>query len=375
MIARAMLLAAIAVCCLTAGCENSLLDRSLVFFTNTTLGVEISVSPSDATAPVKLIIGYKRAEGVLNPVYHSQGVEAPVTTDESEALTGGSSYTDEDTSKSGSSSYSKKWSKSVPIPGGPKTIRRYRTEAYSVIAKIAGEVQGKAGGSADGKLSVAQWFATGEAAILLANQPGIAGAVTGSSEIAKEAVQQARYGAGLTGEAQFVAVNILWDIWSISIGDEFPEDARQTIEQSLSAFAREVEIPEAIIFFEPVTVSKDGALHDALVDVSQVVRNEFNRIEGFQKVLVYRNYLSASRGAISVDVNLVLITEGDTQEARNEKARSPSTIEQNTIVSQRVVQTTAWNQLREQISRSPLVIKAVRAFNGALLGTDDGESQ
>ena len=94
MIARAIPLAAIAVCCLTAGCENSLLDRSLVFFTNTTLGVEVSVSPSDATAPVKLIIGYKRSEGVLNPVYHSQGVEAPVTTDESVALTGGSSYTD-----------------------------------------------------------------------------------------------------------------------------------------------------------------------------------------------------------------------------------------------------------------------------------------
>lgn len=195
MIARAILPAAIAVCCLMAGCENSLLDRSLVFFTNTTIGVEVSVSPSDATAPVKLIIGYKRAEGVLNPVYHSQGVEAPVTTDESEALTGGSSYTDNEASKSGSSSYSKKWSKSVPIAGGPKTIQRYRAEAYSVIAKIAGEVQGKAGGSADGKLSVAQWFATGEAAKILARQPGIAGAVTGSSEVAKAAAQQTQFAA------------------------------------------------------------------------------------------------------------------------------------------------------------------------------------
>lgn len=373
MIARAILPAAIAVCCLTAGCENSLLDRSLVFFTNTTLGVEISVSPSDATAPVKLIIGYKRAEGVLNPVYHSQGVEEPVTTDESEALTGGSSHSDKDTSKSGSSSYSKKWSKSVAIPGGPKTIRRYRTEAYSVIAKIAGEVQGKAGGSADGKLSVAQWFATGEAAKILANQPGIAGAVTGSSEIAKEAVEQARYGAGLTGEAQFVAVNILWDIWSIR--DKLADNAKQTIEQSLSAFAREVEIPEAIIFFQAVTVTKDSADHDALVDVTRGVGNDINRVEGFQKVVEYRNRLYDSRDAISADVNTVLITEGDTQEARNEKARSPSTIEQNTIVSQRVVQTTAWNQLHGQISRSALVIKAVRAFSGALLGTDDGESQ
>ena len=193
MITRAIPLAALAVCCLTGGCENTLLDRSLVFFTNTTMGVEVSVSPSDATAPVKLIIGYKRAEGVLNPVYHSQGVKAPATTDESEALAGGSSYTDKETSKSGSNSYSKKWSKSVPIAGGPKTVKRYRTEAYSVIAKIAGEVSGNAGDSAEGKLSVAQWFATGEAAKILAKQPGIAGAVTGSSEIAKEAVEQAKF--------------------------------------------------------------------------------------------------------------------------------------------------------------------------------------
>lgn len=229
MIARAILPAAIAVCCLTAGCENSLLDRSLVFFTNTTIGIEVSVSPSDATAPVKLIIGYKRAEGVLNPVYHSQGVEEPVTTDESEALTGGSSHSDKDTSKSGSSSYSKKWSKSVAIPGGPKTIRRYRTEAYSVIAKIAGEVQGKAGGSADGKLSVAQWFATGEAAKILANQPGIAGAVTGSSEIAKHAADEARFGKKLPESMTRRAVLFLGEMYDHfgKLGTAGDETARQ----------------------------------------------------------------------------------------------------------------------------------------------------
>ncbi len=47
------------------GCENSLLDRSLVFATHTTLGLEVSVSPAATSSPVKLLLGYERSEGVL----------------------------------------------------------------------------------------------------------------------------------------------------------------------------------------------------------------------------------------------------------------------------------------------------------------------
>lgn len=199
MITKVILLTVITACCVLAGCKNSLLDRSLVFFTNTTIGVEISVSPSDATSPVRLIIGYKRAEGVLNPVYHSEGVEVPVTTENAETLTAGSSYADKEAAIRDSRSYSRKWSTSEPIAGGPKTIKRYRPEAYSVIAKIAGDVSGNAGETAQGKLSVAQWFATGEAAKILAKQPGIAGAVTGSSEIAKAAMMS-NFGGSTSGQ-------------------------------------------------------------------------------------------------------------------------------------------------------------------------------
>jgi hypothetical protein len=53
-----------------AGCTNSLIDRSLIFSTNTSLGIDVSVNPSETDSPAKLQIGYKRTEGVLNPVFY-----------------------------------------------------------------------------------------------------------------------------------------------------------------------------------------------------------------------------------------------------------------------------------------------------------------
>ncbi|MHC4861616.1 MAG: hypothetical protein ACYTDY_16170, partial [Planctomycetota bacterium] len=71
-------------------------------------------------------------------------------------------------------------------------VPKYRDEAYSVIAKLESDT-GAGAASADGKLSVAQWFATGEAAKTLAKQPGIAGAVSGSSEIARAAALEPEF--------------------------------------------------------------------------------------------------------------------------------------------------------------------------------------
>ena len=162
--------------CLLGGCyKDSFVDRSLIFATHTTLGLEASVQPTEAaTTPVSLVLGYKRTEGVMNPVYHADGIETP---DKETITTGG--------------------------PGGatPQTIERqgrrprYRDEAYSVLAKFRGDVGGNVQQSAEGQMSVAQWFATGEAAVILAQQPGISGAMSGSSRIAEVAVQErlARY--------------------------------------------------------------------------------------------------------------------------------------------------------------------------------------
>lgn len=172
------------------GCwENSLLDRSLIFSTHTTLGLEIAVSPAETSSPAKILIGYKRTEGVINPVYHSKGI-TPAKKEETTQDSAGK--------------------KTITTENG---AARYRPEAYSVIAKIHGEVGAKAADTAEGTMSVAQWFATGQAAKILAGQPGIAGAVSGSSEIGEAAAREARFAAkleGLNEDYAFMALGIIY---------------------------------------------------------------------------------------------------------------------------------------------------------------------
>jgi hypothetical protein len=172
------------------GCwEDSLLDRSLIFSTHTTLGIEVAVSPAETTSPAKIIIGYKRTEGVINPVYHSKGIKTSKI---------------EKTTKEGGK---------TTIETTPCGTSRYKKEAYSVIAKFSGETSAKAERAAEGKLSVAQWFATGEAAKTLARQPGIAGAVSGSSEVAKAAAQEAGV-RKLMGDASLGAEIVMTHIYN-----------------------------------------------------------------------------------------------------------------------------------------------------------------
>jgi hypothetical protein len=132
---------------LMGGCQN--LDRSLIFFTNTTTGLEIS-SSGTSSDPVKIVMGYKRQEGVINPVF--------------------------DNTEGGT--------------GGPNQDARFRGEAYSVIAKYQGGADANAGNVKGGSTN-GQWFATGEAAKTLAAQPGIAAAVTGSAAVGEVAAKQA----------------------------------------------------------------------------------------------------------------------------------------------------------------------------------------
>lgn len=175
-----------------AGCQNTLAERSLVFFTGTTMGLEVSASPSNPDGPVKLVIGYKRAEGVLDPVYNSNGVKTILN---SRDTYGSSSATQPATCD--------------PEGGGPQVVDRYLKQAYSVIAKMSGEADASAASSASGKIAVGQWFATGKAAEILAQQPGITGAVTGSAEIAAAAVAQRHYGINLTGVSDTDAITVL----------------------------------------------------------------------------------------------------------------------------------------------------------------------
>ncbi len=189
---------------LVGGCKpNSLLDRSLIFATHTTFGLELSVQPTDAaTNPVSLVIGYKRTDGVLNPVYHSDGIETPdLTTTTFEPAppgTPGSNTPAPNSSADGKPPVAGVVPVATASNARVKRIDdkkghspRYRTDAYSVLAKFQGGAQGKAGQSAEAGMSVAEWFATGAAADTLARQPGIAGAISGSSKIGEAAALEA----------------------------------------------------------------------------------------------------------------------------------------------------------------------------------------
>jgi hypothetical protein len=73
---------ALAMFCLS-GCAS---NQHLVFFTNTTIGVEIGSEPASGS-PAKFIVGYKRQEGVIDPLIpdyefipNSGGTVAPTDT-------------------------------------------------------------------------------------------------------------------------------------------------------------------------------------------------------------------------------------------------------------------------------------------------------
>ncbi len=168
------------------GCQNSLLDRSLIFSTNTSVGLDISVSPVESGEPVRLVLGYKRFEGVINPVFYDHRA-AP------RGGQGGSTMQTVDTCDPNAQDY-------------------YRGEAYSVIAKFAGGGRGAVANQADGSISGAQWFATGRAADWLAVQPGIAGAVSGSSEVAEAAALQRAMTVQPTETVHAIAVTTAYEI-------------------------------------------------------------------------------------------------------------------------------------------------------------------
>lgn len=133
------------------GCSTA--SKNLIFFTNTSFGVDVGSDPTSG-APIKAVIGFKRQEGVLNPVYDE--AERTESKDELGKTT------------------------AITTKGG------LRDQAYSVIAKY----QGSAEASANTDMSSAQWFATGLAAEKLADAPGIAGAVTGSAKVAEAAAKE-----------------------------------------------------------------------------------------------------------------------------------------------------------------------------------------
>ena len=167
---RIAMIAVVALACLT-GCSN--VERSLIFFTNTTIGAEISAG--EPGTPIEGVVGFKRAEGVINPVYDKKGITTECTSTECTAVQCAPFNCTMDTKTN----------------TRKLTTKKYRDEAYSVLATIRGK--GSAGSKGtSAKIGGGQWFATGEAARILARQPGIAGAISGSPDIAEAAARVRR---------------------------------------------------------------------------------------------------------------------------------------------------------------------------------------
>ena len=183
---------------LLSGCDN--LNRSLLFYTHTNVGIEVGVDPTQQSG--KVLIGYKRAEGVVNPVYIPPEKKVEHDKDDTGKIT-----------------------KTTITYAGGKAEEVYRDEAYSVMAKIAGEANGRGATGQAGEFEaagkIAQWFATGEAAKLLAKNEYAAAALTGSSETAK-AIANAELSDGLKSlgkvalAAELANVYADLDSWSSS---------------------------------------------------------------------------------------------------------------------------------------------------------------
>jgi len=137
------------------GCAS---NHHLVFFTNTTIGFEVGSEPSSGV-PVKFILGYKRQEGVIDPLIPDYEFHKSETWDSTikEPKNGGTNI--------------------VLTPAGVAAPKGSVTKPHSVLAKMNfGATGGGAGAAA------AQWFATGKAAELLAQSTGISGALSGDSQ-------------------------------------------------------------------------------------------------------------------------------------------------------------------------------------------------
>ncbi len=151
MIGRVVQLVLLAFLVAPVGCMSA---QHLVFFTNTTIGVDIGSKPATGD-PVRFVLGYKRQEGVVDPMmtgYEKFDITMPADATKPDGVIVGTD--------------------GVLVPGAVAAT------AHSVIAKLN---FGAGGGGGDA--SVAQWFATGEAARVLASQPGIAAAVSGRERV------------------------------------------------------------------------------------------------------------------------------------------------------------------------------------------------
>ncbi|MCG8441246.1 MAG: hypothetical protein MI723_05480, partial [Caulobacterales bacterium] len=134
---------------LATGCVGTVRHNdTLLFGTNTKVAIDASASAAQGGVP-ELTIGFKRVEAVWMPLY-ANGAHS--TCDGSSTNTGCGSA------------------------DGPKYIGESgfgARDAYSVFASFGANIEGGAAAETEGKVGLAQFFATGLAAQELARRPSI----------------------------------------------------------------------------------------------------------------------------------------------------------------------------------------------------------
>ncbi|MCJ8321545.1 MAG: hypothetical protein MJK12_18060 [Colwellia sp.] len=153
---------------LLSGCSS---NHHLVFFTNTTIGVEIASEPASGS-PAKFIIGYKRQEGVIDPLIPDYEF-IPNDTKANGGVPGGTTLAALAEPANGDTSI-------IMTPQGTAIPKGQNNKAHSVLAKMNFGATGGGSGA-----SASQFFATGLAAEYLAKSKGITGALAGDPEINK----------------------------------------------------------------------------------------------------------------------------------------------------------------------------------------------
>lgn len=164
---KAVLAGGLGVLMLLYGCAS---NEHLLFFTNSSIGVDISVEQSQT--PVKFIVGYKRQEGVLDPIgqgyAYQQGTFKNMSTIAVKDV--------------------------VVTRDGYFYKKGIKDEPHSVIAKMN---FGATGGGSVGT-NAAQWFATGKAAEELARNPATPAAMSGDAQMITRTLDSSKYKSGNT---------------------------------------------------------------------------------------------------------------------------------------------------------------------------------
>ena len=296
---------------LLAGLASCASAKHLIFFTNTTIGLEVSAE-SNAPTPAKFVLGYKRQEGVIDPIMDPECTFTPSTTP-------------------GAAPFKQECGNLMP-------------EAHSVLAKMNFGAQG-GGASA----SAAQWFATGQAAINLSDAPGIAGAVTGSAEIAKAAALESSF----LGDA-----SIPDDIKIATLATVF-----QFIEGVDSAESRAVltRLDEFAKRYSTV----DVPLYSYTGDKSDISREDpgFALNSDHNAILEYDGKLAGSIGAIQH-----LMTDATAKEAG--APAPPDATRRTELLAEFELQKSRLREFHEAVRKAPAVIDALAYFGRVVLGKE-----